>query len=199
MRRTSAEVVNCSKQRPSTHRRLTAPAVILTAGGISLSSQEPDIASAKPATQPVRGGDTPSREQLLRRYADAKCQHRPQGNAYAHSEDCSVCNGTGLAPRFDALRGEHQWERQDCRRCGAYNNPLTSDEPSPYCLRTDLGSIVRAAAACGLWFNQIYALTPEEWYAALTIDSHIEALVQEEGSTPEDAAARAFVAAVPLP
>lgn len=61
-----------------------------------------------------------------------------------------------LDPRFAALRGEHEWTLMGefmCRRCGAYSAERQTEsprsKPAPFCLRTDLGSIVRAAAACG--------------------------------------------------
>ena len=145
--------------------------------------------------------DDESREALLRPYAEAKC---PECKGKGRDEvdfGCRVCggaltaSGTGLDPRFDALRGEHRlgleaccvWCRLDWGECG--------DGGRPYCLRTDLGSIVRAAAACGLYleitYNKGYA--DGEWAVRMTGDYFSYSDVIEE------AAARAFVAAVPLP
>lgn len=128
------------------------------------------------------------RAALLRPYAETQCLG-PGPNTTSHELDClGACHATGLDPRFDALRGEHEWERQDCRRCGAYNNPLTDEKPAPYCLRTDLGSIVRAAAAHG----------PDALDAICQAVADNFNGLQGWFTSPEEAAAGAFVAAVPL-
>lgn len=73
-------------------------------------------------------------------------------------------------PRFDALRGEHGYFREQyiatdqrpagwwCSACG-----LTDDQAEEaYCLRTDLGAGVRVAAACG-WSVRFDALDDGRW------------------------------------
>lgn len=60
--------------------------------------------------------------------------------------------GTGLDPRFSALRDtcERMWRPMIVRT--AHSGHLERDCPG-YNLRTDLGSIVEAAVACGLWME----------------------------------------------
>ena len=52
-------------------------------------------------------------------------------------------------PRFEALRGEHEWDYEGyCKRCGEGKFGRDDVMPQPYCLRTDLGSILEAIRAC---------------------------------------------------
>jgi len=112
-------------------------------------------------------------QELLRPYAAAKCP-------FCDGAGCVKCGPEALDKRFDALRCKHTRvldTRHDgywCPDCGEH---WWRGKP-PVGLRTDLGSIVRAAATCGVMLTVVAQLDPND---------------------PEGSAARAFVAAVPLP
>ena len=79
---------------------------------------------------------------------------RDLGGSGVTNHACETCNGTGY--EFAVLRGEHEWDEKGaantCRRCGWSDLGVRQsphENPPPYCLRTDLGSIVRAAADAG--------------------------------------------------
>lgn len=146
---------------------------------------------------------------LLWPYAEYPCPDLVAGREHPGGSRCASCHGTGLAPRFDALRGEHVWDhRLRCWHCDA-GVSLWDGPQRPYCLRTDLGSIVRAAAACGLWgshaefqpFNPGWPDDPAEWlwvFDSMTPEGSQHSH-RGEGLDETTAAVRAFVAAIPLP
>ena len=155
-------------------------------------------------------------EALLRPYAAHQCEActgsgriGPEMSitivAHSFNPKCEGCHGTGLDPRFDALR-VHDWELgcwNDCERCHACE--LTYDQGAaapimPYCLRIDLGSGIRVAAACGLYVVHLgdgMGLTQGDWLATLQAWGS-QKRWDGYGDTETDALARAFVAAVPL-
>lgn len=161
-----------------------------------------------------------TREEMMRPWADALCPGCG-GNGMS-SFDC-ICHGGGMATpecspcptcetkqldlRFDALRGEHQmypgvemagW----CFVCSRWDEDKAF---GTYCLRTDLGALVRVAAACGLavaymgpvvgGFNG-HQVVLQEWHGYFnpTDDKHLG-----QGDTDEDAVAAALVAALGKP
>ena len=131
-----------------------------------------------------------SRAELLRGHAEAPCPHRHQVEGEHNlclGPLATSCKDTGLDPRFSALRGEHAWHftasTKHCYRCNVFAH---KDNPGPaYCLRTDVGSVLRAAAACGP------EVLEAAIFAVLAYYSH-----ETDAETLEDAAAVAFAAAV---
>lgn len=144
---------------------------------------------------------TIDRKALLTPWADAPCPECDGIGSFiddtvsSGSDRCVACQGSGLDPRFAALRGEHDWYDRTCRGCGFYDNPLTDDEPPPYCLRTDLGALVRVAAACGPGVLDRVCQAVADAFGKVEWAPRVEAL--KWGKPPEDAAATALVAALP--
>ena len=109
--------------------------------------------------------------------------------------------GTKWVPdkRFEVLRGEHDFihESDDvdlCFACGQLKP--CGGEGDGYCLRTDLGAIVRAAAACG---NRVEIWKYSETWSAWVIGERIPKapnIHHGRADTPELAAALALRAAV---
>jgi len=100
--------------------------------------------------------------------------------------------------RFEVLRCRHEGIVDSyCPWCAIYVwDALPSEHPDfEVGIRTDLGSIVRAAAACGLWVRELsqwdgeWTMIYRRWSMGYQGDSMVE------GATPEEAAARALVAA----
>ena len=152
--------------------------------------------------------ETETREALLRPYAEAPCPCLATpgglcgvcgGLTNPHDPDCERCtNHSALDKRFDVLRGEHDYWVDGtqapgwrCRWCAQFKY-----DAAPYCPRTDLGSIVRVAAACGLSLDIGYG--DGQWGAIMGPFNVPQGRGIAEADTPEDAAAQAFVAAVPL-
>ena len=147
----------------------------------------------------------------LRPYADAPCPLHESLVEYdmstpAQDVRCHHCKGaitdTGLDPRFAALRGEHEWYVQrsayHCYRCSGWKNDANVARfVSPYCLRSDVGSVLRAAAACG--FMVIIDGPEPQWLATMGKGGDTNEVVMRPGDTLEDAVAAAFAAAVALP
>ena len=136
-----------------------------------------------------------SRAELLRPFADAPCQTPEFHHLSSSTRKCASCGGlernsSGLDTRFAALRGEHDWltalEKRVplCRLCDEYQG---SHAIRPYCPRTDVGSVLRAAAARG---DEVFGKVLQRIDDAY---SSIGGFWQEE---PEDAAAAAFAAAM---
>lgn len=123
-----------------------------------------------------------------------------------HAPQCQ-CGGTGLAPdkRFDALR------------CFKYEEVIefvdgSYDKRESYGIRTDLGSIVRAMAACGLFFVRLHGAGPTDnpFIAVIAYEGDVNPYIDDatiseptsfklgrgKGTTPELAASRAFAATV---
>jgi hypothetical protein len=102
-----------------------------------------------------------------------------------------------LDARFASLRGEHQWDADECCvHCPAFG--ANEYHKPTQCLRTDLGSIVRAAVACGLKVEvmPVHGVKGFEFQCRLLRDwnSPYEARWNGVGPTPEDAAASALAA-----
>ena len=150
-----------------------------------------------------------SRAEQLRPWADAPCPGKavevPVGDrrtdlVHMHgntpADDC-----TGLDPRFDALRGEHLWHYvglgdHDCVHCDLRVNDLGSH--NPVCLRTDLGALVRVAAACGLFVTiGVYSKDSGFYEVALSKFFESEGEWTADALEVEDAFAAALVAALP--
>ena len=141
--------------------------------------------------------DTETVESILRELAERHVMIQAGRDGIIRSPD----------PRFKALRGEHEWyfrarfsQTRRCAVCGDHE-----EAPGPYCLRTDLGSIVRAAAACGhaiaTWqvgdsfVAAVMDWEPSDWPHELD-DAPNVMKERYEGDTTELAAARALKAAV---
>ena len=144
----------------------------------------------------MSGADKPGLEQLLRKYAEHPCPVcQPPLRDEVTIVGCVTCQGSGFDPRFAPLRGEHDPEVMNfrlCRRCGVTlhgDDWADAKSYAPYCLRTDLGALARVAAACGGEVLGKVLQRIDDGYS-------IGGFWQEE---PEDAAALALVAAVPLP
>lgn len=138
-----------------------------------------------------------SRAELLRPFADAPCPEKPwTPESIAvwggkHPAGCA-CHGTGLDPRFESLRCYHKRvlstiHGATCPDCLMETGHAQS---MPLGLRTDVGSVLRAAAACdprqvdeGLFEEILGAI--RGWF----LDFCPEPL--------DDAVATAFVAALP--
>ena len=173
----------------------------------------------------------PSVEELMRPYAEYPCpgvKNEPHGadithddwagmatdSGYPEQSTCPTCHGTGLDPRFKALRGEHEWWHSPMLNMGSASIEICTRcrkgriEAAPYCLRTDLGALVRVAAACGLMLGELsenrerattIPIPEPPWLAPLTVtlDPYHKSWVGQ-GDTPHDALAVAIVAAMPL-
>ena len=123
----------------------------------------------------------------LRRFADAPCPDcttgTPTDERRWFREHCPTCHGTGLDPRFAALRGGSMYDERKYR------------------LRSDVGSVLRAAAACGLFVAEM-SETDGQWdVTLLTPVASAAGRKEYDGfaDTPEAALISAFVAAVPEP
>jgi hypothetical protein len=131
-------------------------------------------------------------ESMARERAEQKVPQLPVEQGLGYIE---------LDPRFAALRGEHEWQfqfsegerqRDVCSRCGKeFRYP---DELNPYCLRTNLGAIVRAAAACDLSLRlqmSKYRNT-DKWFCVWRRvgQPHMDKTTMAD--TPEEAAMRAL-------
>ena len=140
--------------------------------------------------------------------AAALCARAGEGAAVA------LTLGGKLDPRFGALRGEPTWLSDgSCLRCDTHisSEHLASDGNTviDYCLRTDLGALVRVAAACGFdggnhCHIELAISLPNiprdtYWVCKLGRDAKGNYINTGRGDTPEDALAQAIVAAVPLP
>lgn len=144
-----------------------------------------------------------NRAEQLRPFAEAPCPG-PGVEATSHEIDCKGgCHGSGYDPRFDALRGEHEWVEGEvtdnsCRLCGWNTYP----EP-PYCLRTDLGALLDTLAACG-WDVAFYRpltvrnLHRDGWAAMGMPDQGINIHTRQVHDTHADAAAELLTQVVPL-
>ncbi len=143
---------------------------------------------------------------LMQPYAEASCPGWPE-NATFHGEGLCPCDGklppfgTGYDPRFDALRGEHLWNEtglvelvSTCHYCGWSDGGDYTKPRPPHCLRTDLGALVRVAAACGL----VVCFEPPSQHERRWLCSLSATHKRGRGNTPEDALAQLIVAAVPL-
>ena len=111
------------------------------------------------------------------------------------SDMCGDCGGSERDPRFEALRGEHEFRPYDCVWCGITRVDLAR----PYCLRTDLGSIVAAGRACGFHYrggSEFGDGSGRQFFDF--VDDAFVTVARGVGDTDAEAAARAFVAAVPL-
>ena len=137
-----------------------------------------DLAERRvPCVQVVSGAD----RCICGAYTDDRCSHV----------------GTVPDPRFAALRGEHE-------TYGTSDDPICwhlDDWDAPYCLRTDLGAIVEAAAACGLTVSGLgyrtTALGAKGWICDLRLSDTPSAYWWEGVSpdgTPAEAAGRALAA-----
>ena len=149
-----------------------------------------------------------SRAELLRPWADAPLPPCHCNPPFSGEEYCTgACDGVHTRipdPRFDALRGEHDWLQSPviespltiefCRWCLLARTLVDSE---PYCLRTDLGALVRVAAACGFEILRDYVLDAvKDFYDRESYGGTYHDL--EGVTTPEDAAAAALVAALPV-
>ena len=158
-----------------------------------------------------------SRAELLRPFADAPCQTPEFHHLSSSTRKCASCGGlernsSGLDKLYAALRGEHHIHEQliyaHGRKAGFYcihceHYEFEDDNPMPpYCLRSDVGSVLRAAAACGLAVAYMgpvvggfdgHQVVLQKWHGYFnpTDDKHLG-----QGDTDEDAFAAAFAAAV---
>jgi len=108
----------------------------------------------------------------------------------------------GFDPRFAALRGEHEYfwlsnhggpSIRTCPHCSDVDSTFSS----PYCLRTDAGSLLRAAAACGLAVRKLLVDSgPRGWVCALQGHFWDVTMWQMTGDTPEAALSAALTQAV---
>ena len=123
-----------------------------------------------------------------------------------------TCGGTGLDPRFDALRCKHERSTgsilgMECCDCDTEWVPIgevLSNEIRPMGLRTDLGALVRVAAACGFQVR----LSPPDYPWTIDHEARLGRRkssgytsweVPGHGETDEDALAQALVAALGKP
>ena len=132
---------------------------------------------------------------LMRPYAAAKCP-------FCDGAGCVKCGPEALDERFDALRCKHTRvldTRHDgywCPDCGEH---WWRGKP-PVGLRTDLGSIYDVAKACGFHFLNMTSRDDGLWLCEFFGPDYDDELdpPSGEGMTKEEAAARAFTAAMPL-
>ena len=170
-----------------------------------------------------------SRAELLRPFADAPCQERRvidgfevvciKGQLVADRKavwgetawepcECEHCHGSGLDPLYEGLRywrldDAASWEDWQSRDIYRVRRVSASNTATMVCdVRTDVGSVLRAAAACGLAVAYMgpvvggfdgHQVVLQKWHGYFnpTDDKHLG-----QGDTDEDAAAAAFAAAV---
>ena len=112
------------------------------------------------------------------------------------SKHCTICRVQELLPSPESQKWADDNPDEVARMNVALGHPPDwSPYSPPYCLRTDLGALVRVAAACG--HDADVGKQGEQWFAFLGGVGEPD-ITLHKADTPEDALALALVAAVPL-